>query len=45
MKAEEPSLRDGLERAYRELAALTDGREEGVRLVDEANKVRRWTWR
>ena len=45
VRAEQPALRDGLERAYRELAALTDRREERIRLVDEANKVRRWTWR
>ncbi len=43
--AEPPALRDGLERAYRELAVLTEHRDERVRLVDEANKVRRWTWR
>jgi serine/threonine-protein kinase PknG len=43
--AEPPALRDGLERAYRDLAGLTDQRDERIRLVDEANKVRRWTWR
>jgi serine/threonine-protein kinase PknG len=43
--AESPALRDGLERAYRELAGLTEQRDEKIRLVDEANKVRRWTWR
>jgi serine/threonine-protein kinase PknG len=43
--AEPPALRDGLERAYRELAGLTEQRDEKIRLVDEANKVRRWTWR
>jgi serine/threonine-protein kinase PknG len=43
--AEPPALRDGLERAYRDLAGLTDQRDEKIRLVDEANKVRRWTWR
>jgi serine/threonine-protein kinase PknG len=45
ISAEQPALRDGLERAYRDLAALTDERDERIRLVDEANKVRRWTWR
>jgi len=43
--AAEPALRDGLERAYRDLAALTDDREERVRLVDAANVTRRWTLR
>ena len=43
--AESSALRDGLERAYRDLAGLTDHRDERIRLVDEANKVRRWTWR
>ena len=43
--AEPPALRDGLERAYRDLAQLTEQRDEKIRLVDEANKVRRWTWR
>ena len=43
--AEPPSLRDGLERAYRDLAGLTDQRDEKIRLVDAANQVRRWTWR
>jgi hypothetical protein len=43
--AEPPALRDGLERAYRDLAVLTEQRDEKIRLVDEANKVRRWTWR
>ncbi len=41
--AAQPALRDGLERAYRELATLTEAREERVALVDEANLVRRWT--
>lgn len=40
-----PSLQDGLEAAYRELAQLTEQRDERIRLVDEANRVRRWTWR
>jgi serine/threonine-protein kinase PknG len=43
--AEPPALRDGLERAYRDLATLTEQRDEKIRLVDQANKVRRWTWR
>ena len=43
--AVEPRLRDALERAYRELAALTPDREERVRLVDAANAKRRWTLR
>ena len=39
-------LRDGLEAAYRELAALTPTTAtERVRLVDQANAVRRWTLR
>ena len=43
--AEAPPLQDGLEAAYRELALLTEKRDDRVRLVDEANRVRRWTWR
>jgi serine/threonine-protein kinase PknG len=43
--AAEPSLRDGLESAYRALAALVPTADERVRLVDEANAVRRWTIR
>ncbi len=43
--ASEPDLRDGLEAAYRELAVLTPSHEERVGLVDQANAVRRWTWR
>ncbi|MBT0767940.1 protein kinase [Kineosporia sp. J2-2] len=43
--AEAPPLQDGLEAAYRELAGLTEKRDERIQLVDEANKVRRWTWR
>ena len=38
-------LRDALERAYRDLAALTPAGEERVSLVDRANTVRRWTLR
>jgi serine/threonine-protein kinase PknG len=43
--ATEPHLRDGLESAYRQLAQMTDDDEERVRLVDQANRVRRWTLR
>ncbi|GLY13098.1 serine/threonine-protein kinase PknG [Kineosporia sp. NBRC 101677] len=43
--AQAPGLQDELETAYRELAQLTEQRDERVRLVDEANRVRRWTWR
>ena len=43
--ASEPALRDGLESALRELAAITDDRDTKVALVDRANGVRRWTLR
>ena len=43
--AREPTLRDGLESAYRELAGLTPDRQERIRLVDAANSARRWTLR
>ncbi|HQV83967.1 MAG TPA: tetratricopeptide repeat protein, partial [Ornithinibacter sp.] len=43
--ASEPALRDGLESALRELAAITDDRDTKVTLVDRANGVRRWTLR
>ncbi len=43
--AQEKALRDGLETAYRQLAAMSDERDERVRLVDAANSVRRWTLR
>ncbi|QUC01249.1 serine/threonine-protein kinase [Cellulosimicrobium cellulans] len=43
--ADEPALRDALEGAYRELASLTDSRDERITLVDRANEVRRWTIR
>src|SRR4051794_2186878 len=43
--AVEPDLRDALERAYRELAALTPDRAERIELVDRANAKRRWTLR
>jgi len=41
--AAEPSLRQGLESGYRELAEYADDREDRVRLVDQANSVRSWT--
>jgi serine/threonine-protein kinase PknG len=41
--AAEPSLRQGLETVYRELAGYAAAREEKVRLVDQANSVRAWT--
>ena len=37
---EEDELRAGLERAYRDLARLSPTREERIRLVDEANRIR-----
>jgi serine/threonine-protein kinase PknG len=43
--AQEAPLRDALEHAYRDLAALTPPGEDRVRLVDRANAVRRWTLR
>jgi serine/threonine-protein kinase PknG len=43
--AAERPLRDALERAYRDLAALTPAGNERVALVDQANTVRRWTLR
>ena len=45
LPAAEPTLRDGLEAAYRQLAGLAPDRGERVRLVDSANAVRRWTVR
>jgi serine/threonine-protein kinase PknG len=41
--AAEPSLRQGLESGYRELAGYADDREEKVALVDRANSIRNWT--
>jgi serine/threonine-protein kinase PknG len=41
--ADEPTLRDGLEQAYRDLATLTEDERERVELVDAANRSRRWT--
>jgi serine/threonine-protein kinase PknG len=43
--AAEDSLRDGVESAFRGLAALTHDDDERIRLVDAANLVRRWTLR
>jgi len=43
LPAAEPSLRKGLEAAYRELATYARDREEKVHLVDLANSVRGWT--
>jgi serine/threonine-protein kinase PknG len=43
--ATERELRDGLELSYRELAVYAPTHAEKVRLVDEANRVRRWTLR
>jgi serine/threonine-protein kinase PknG len=43
LPASEPSLRQGLEAVYRELAAYAQAREEKVALVDQANSVRSWT--
>ena len=43
LPAAEPSLRNGLEAAYRELATYAKGREDKVHLVDLANSVRGWT--
>jgi serine/threonine-protein kinase PknG len=41
--AAEPSLRQGLELGYRELAGYADTREDKIHLVDQANSVRNWT--
>jgi len=41
--ADEPHLRDAVERAYRDLAALAPAGRERDALVDRANAVRRWT--
>ncbi|MCW2762251.1 MAG: serine/threonine protein kinase, partial [Marmoricola sp.] len=43
--ASEPSLRDGLEAAYRDLALHAATHQERVVLVDQANAVRQWTLR
>jgi serine/threonine-protein kinase PknG len=45
MPAAEPSLRQGLESGYRELAGYAEVREDKVALVDQANTVRNWTMR
>lgn len=39
------ALRDGLEQACRDLAREASSAPERIALVDEANRVRRWTWR
>jgi serine/threonine-protein kinase PknG len=41
--AHEPELRDALEGALREQAALAPTADERIALVDRANDVRRWT--
>jgi serine/threonine-protein kinase PknG len=41
--ADNNSLRDGLEQTYRTLAQATDDEFDRHRLVDLANRVRRWT--
>jgi serine/threonine-protein kinase PknG len=41
--ADNNSLRDGLEQTYRVLAQASDDEQERYRLVDRANRVRRWT--
>ena len=38
--ADEPSLRAGLERAYRDAASLETDRRRRIELVDQANRVR-----
>jgi len=43
LPATEPSLRRGLEAAYRELARYAGVREDKVALVDKANSVRAWS--
>ena len=43
--ADERSLRDGLEGAFRDLAGFAHDPGERVHLVDAANRVRRWTLR
>jgi len=44
-RADEPQLRDGLEASYRALAQMASEPAERVALVDQANDVRRWTFR
>lgn len=41
--ARDDALRDALEAAYRESAALAPSRDQRIVLVDRANAVRRWT--
>jgi serine/threonine-protein kinase PknG len=43
--ATEPTLRDGVERACRDLARLTADPATRYALVDDANRLRRWTLR
>ncbi|MCL2091038.1 MAG: serine/threonine-protein kinase PknG [Micrococcales bacterium] len=43
--ATEPALRDGVERACRDLAHLTADPAARFALVDDANRLRRWTLR
>jgi serine/threonine-protein kinase PknG len=43
--AREGPLRERLEVAYRRLASMADDPAERFRLVDQANAVRRWSWR
>ena len=42
--ADEDHLRRSLEAAYRDQAALTTDTAERRRLVDEANRIRPWSW-
>jgi serine/threonine-protein kinase PknG len=44
-RADDSSLRDGLETTYRALAGSTTDQRERYALVDKANAVRRWTLR
>ncbi len=43
--AVEAELRDGLEEGYRALAQMASDPAERIDLVDQANEVRRWTFR
>ncbi len=43
--ATDGALRDALEQACRDLARQAGTADERIALVDEANRVRRWTWR
>nr|MBA3529508.1 serine/threonine protein kinase [Propionibacteriaceae bacterium] len=44
-RADDESLRDGLEKTYRVLAGSTTDQRTRYELVDKANAVRRWTLR